>query len=50
MVDHFIHSELLFVKLPALFLNPFVRRREQWADEGETDPDRYSMRARLAHT
>lgn len=34
-VDHFIHSELLFVKLPLLFLNPFVRRRSDWADAGE---------------
>lgn len=34
-VDSFIHSELLFVKLPFLFLNPFVRRRTDWADSGE---------------
>jgi len=34
-VDSFIHSELLFVKLPFLFLNPFVRRRTGWADAGE---------------
>ncbi len=34
-VDSFIHSELLFVKLPFLFLNPFVRRRIDWADAGE---------------
>ncbi|WP_084582187.1 hypothetical protein [Sphingomonas azotifigens] len=34
-VDSFIHSELLFVKLPFLFLNPFVRRRTEWADAGE---------------
>jgi hypothetical protein len=26
-IDTFIHSELLFLKLPALFLNPFVARR-----------------------
>lgn len=31
-VDHFIHSELLFIKLPILFLNPWVRRRTAWAD------------------
>jgi hypothetical protein len=37
-VDSFIHSELLFIKLPALFLNPFVRRRAEWPDahDGET--------------
>ncbi|OAN58822.1 hypothetical protein [Sphingomonas sp. TDK1] len=34
-VDTFIHSELLFVKLPFLFLNPFVKRRIDWADAGE---------------
>nr|WP_137676791.1 ferritin-like domain-containing protein [Parerythrobacter lutipelagi] len=43
-VDGFIHSELLFIKLPILFLNPFVKRRENWVDEGEVDPDRYSQR------
>lgn len=43
-VDGFIHSELLLLKLPVLFLNPFVRRREDWADDGERDPDRYRDR------
>lgn len=33
-IDTFIHSELLLVKLPVLFLAP-VRRRAAWADEGE---------------
>ena len=37
-VDRFIHSELLFLKLPILFLNPFIRRREHWSDEGEVQP------------
>ncbi len=31
----FIHSELLFLKLPALFLNPRLRRRSDWADSNE---------------
>jgi hypothetical protein len=31
-VDSFIHSELLFLKLPALFLNPWLKRRTDWAD------------------
>ena len=31
-VDSFIHAELLFVKLPILFLNPFVKRRLDWPD------------------
>ncbi len=35
MVDRFIHSELLFVKLPLLFVNPWLGRRESWADAGE---------------
>jgi hypothetical protein len=34
-VDTFIHSELLFLKLPALFLNPRVKRRTAWQDAGE---------------
>ena len=34
-VDTFIHSELLFLKLPFLFLNPFIGRRKDWADSGE---------------
>ena len=47
-VDGFVHSELLFLKLPLLFLNPFVGRRESWADDGEVDPDRYASRPRQA--
>ena len=34
-VDSFIHSELLFLKLPALFLNPRIKRRPAWADAHE---------------
>jgi ferritin-like metal-binding protein YciE len=34
-IDTFIHSELLFLKLPALFLNPFVKRRVAWQDVDE---------------
>lgn len=37
-VDGFIHSELLFLKLPLLFLNPFIGRRTHWSDEGEQQP------------
>ncbi|MCB2049725.1 MAG: ferritin-like domain-containing protein [Novosphingobium sp.] len=33
-IDTFIHSELLFFKLPLLFLNPFVGRKSDWADSG----------------
>lgn len=35
-VDGFIHSELLFLKLPVLFLTPRLRRRVDWPDA--TDP------------
>ena len=31
-VDGFIHAELRFVKLPFLFLNPFIKRRTDWVD------------------
>lgn len=34
-IDTFIHSELLFLKLPFLFLNPFVRRRADWPDSSD---------------
>ncbi|HYZ47458.1 MAG TPA: ferritin-like domain-containing protein [Sphingomonas sp.] len=34
-IDSFIHSELLFLKLPLLFLNPYLRRRDDWADANE---------------
>jgi len=50
MVDTFIHSELLALKLPVLFLNPFVKRRKDWSDDGEIDPDRYAHRPRIAAT
>ena len=32
-IDGFIHSELLLLKLPVLFLTPGLRRRSDWADE-----------------
>ena len=36
-VDSFIHSELLFLKLPILFLNFGMRRRTEWADAHEQE-------------
>jgi rubrerythrin len=47
-VDGFIHSELLFLKLPALFLNPFVRRCAEWPDahDGEPSPRPHLATAR----
>lgn len=35
-IDHFIHAELLAVKLPALFLTPRLARRTDWPEA--TDP------------
>jgi len=32
-IDRFIHSELLFLKLPLLFLSPQLKRRTAWPDE-----------------
>jgi hypothetical protein len=34
-IDSFIHAELLALKLPILFLNPWLKRRSDWADAGE---------------
>ena len=36
-VDSFIHSELLFLKLPVLLLNLRMSRRTSWADEADGD-------------
>ena len=33
VIDTFIHSELLFLKLPLLFVLPGLKRREEWPDE-----------------
>jgi hypothetical protein len=46
LVDSFVHSELLFLKLPFLFLNPWVPRRADWADSGE--PARGAPQAALS--
>lgn len=32
LIDHFIHGELLFLKLPLLFLTPKLRRHSSWPD------------------
>jgi hypothetical protein len=47
-VDALIHSELLLLKLPILFLNPRLGRRRDWADADEEDPR--SPRFRSART
>jgi hypothetical protein len=34
-LDTFIHSELLLLKLPILFLSPGLKRRAHWPDAGD---------------
>ena len=34
-IDGYIHSELLMLKIPILFVSPWLRRRTAWADEPE---------------
>jgi hypothetical protein len=34
-IDGLIHSELLILKLPMLFLNPWLKRRADWADAAD---------------
>ncbi len=46
-VDGFVHSELLFLKLPALFLHPRLKRRARFADE--MDPPRVSPALATTH-
>ena len=36
IIDRFIHSELLLIKLPLLFLKPSLRRRTDWIDAQDT--------------
>ena len=38
MIDRFIHAELIFLKLPVLFLSPRLSRRAIWADADEAVP------------
>ena len=35
IADSLVHVTMLLVKLPALFLNPFVRRRQEWPDASD---------------
>lgn len=46
-IDHFIHSELLFLKLPLLFLAPRLSRRSSWPDErvGDSTSDEAALAA-----
>ena len=47
-VDSFIHSELLFLKLPYLFVHPRLKRSVKFADEGEAPPRSSPVAARAA--
>jgi hypothetical protein len=48
-IDTFIHSELLFFKLPVLFLNFGMPRRTEWADAHEaTEPQSTTARTAAA--
>lgn len=38
LADFWIHRELLFLKIPVLFLNPWLPRRSDWADALENEP------------
>ncbi|MGN6591225.1 MAG: ferritin-like domain-containing protein, partial [Sphingomicrobium sp.] len=38
VIDSFIHSELLVLKLPVLFLSSGLKRRNDWPDERDADP------------
>jgi hypothetical protein len=37
-IDHFIHSELLVLKLPVLFVTPKLPRRNEWPDAQDGTP------------
>jgi hypothetical protein len=36
LIDSFIHSELLLLKLPILFLSPSLKRRTDWPDDRDS--------------
>ena len=45
LTDFWIHRELLFIKLPLLFLNYGLARRRDWADADEVAPERFLVAA-----
>jgi hypothetical protein len=47
-IDQAIHSELLFIKLPILFLAVRMKRLEQWPDTADASPMSARDRAALA--
>ena len=44
-IDQFIHSELMLLKLPILFLNPWLNRQSEFADERDSEPTQPVMAA-----
>ena len=48
MIDQAIHSELLLVKLPILFLAVGMKRMTRWPDEGDALPSRVQQAEALA--
>jgi len=38
LTDFWIHRELLFLKIPIVFLNPWTPRRANWPDVSENEP------------
>ena len=38
LADKIVHATMLLVKLPALYLNPFVARRGEWPDAADPPP------------
>ena len=45
IADKWVHLSLILVKLPLLYLNPRLRRRTRWQDEGEEAPRREALEA-----
>ena len=48
-IDRFIHSELLFVKIPVLFVSPWLARRTSWPDEQDAASHAIECGAPAAH-
>jgi hypothetical protein len=49
IVDGFVHGELLFLKIPLLFVNPWLGRRAVWPDEQDAVGRPVSCTASIAH-
>lgn len=49
LVDMMVHAELVLLKLPALFVNPLLRRRTAWPDASDPAGSPASPTVSLAH-